>query len=96
MSLNKDDWAVVAIGVGIKEDAYLLDAKIAALDIAGHYQTLTDGEKLEFLKDAKEGVEQAINLLQQAAEKVAAEMAELNGAISPPTTAATPSGSLAP
>lgn len=78
MSLNKDDWAVVAIGVGIKDDAYLLDAKIAALDIAGHYQTLTDSEKIEFLKDAKQGVEQAIILLQQAADKVAAEIAAFN------------------
>ncbi|QWL64880.1 hypothetical protein [Aeromonas jandaei] len=78
MSLSKHDWAVVAMGVGIKEDTYLLDAKITALDIAGHYQTLTDGEKLEFLKDAKEGVDQAIHQLQQAAEKVAAEMAAFN------------------
>lgn len=84
MSLNKQDWAVVAMGIGIKEASSTPQASHTAIAIAGHYQTSAESEKLEFLKDAKEGVEQAINLLQQAAEKVATEMAELNGAISPP------------
>lgn len=78
MSVNTYDWGVVAMGFCIKEWDTVHDLPCAAKDVADTYRHLTDSERVLFLQDAKEVVEQAIHLLQQTAEKVAAEMTELN------------------
>lgn len=84
MSFNAHDWGVVAMGCGIKEWTAVPDLPSTAKAIADNYRTLSDSQKVMFLKDAKDGVDQAIHLLQQAAEKVAAEMAGFSDDKSPP------------
>lgn len=78
MNLNKQDFAMATMAIGITE--YMREAEKAAVAIAGMYATATKSEQANFLHSAKEDSRKAIAMLQQLNEKLDAELASVEGA----------------
>lgn len=72
MNMNKQDFAMAMIAVGMTE--HLNDADTFASVLAGNYVTSTEEQQIKLLHSVKEATDKAIAMLQQFNLKLDAEL----------------------